>query len=202
MKISKFYKNKRSGNQSHSLFDIKIIKSDASKNFENSFIKSITYETEYSTGNFNYLDHMSPEKCVRTTVSKMYDVVLFIRQYYEDNILLSENCRNPYCELAINLLRNNGSPRNTEGYVFMNKMPTSWTVVRPRATGTGGILGPYVEYNASPSEKVRIRRNGLSIERYCTDFDSNIDCQLLSAKNETYMVYGVMFEDHISRLLK
>ena len=145
---------------------------------------------------------MSPATCVKTTVSKMYDVVLFIRKYYEDNILISANCKNPYCRLAINLLRNNGSPENTEGYVFMNKMPTSWSVVRPKATGTGGILGPYVEYDKSPSEKVLIRRNGLSIERYCTDYDFNIDCQLLSAKNETYMVYGIMFEDRISKLLK
>ena len=176
---------------------------DASKNFGNSFIKSITYETEYSTGNFNYSDHMTPETCVKTSVSKMYDVVLFIRKIASNNGNISSSCINSYGEFAINLLRHNGSSNNTEGYVFMNNMPTEWTFVDSTASSAySGLYGPYIEYDKVPSKKVLIRRNRLSIERYCTDYDFNIDCQLLSARNSTYMVYGVMFEDHISNLLK
>ena len=145
---------------------------------------------------------MSPETCVKTTVSKMYDVVLFLRKIpYTGNV--SSSCINNYGVLAINLLRHNGGNNNTEGYVFMNKMPTSWTVVDTTASSAyDGFFGPYIEYNKVPSKNVLIRRNGLSIERYCTGYNSNIDCQLLSASDETYMVYGIMFEDHISNLLK
>lgn len=151
-----------------------------------------------------YQDHMSPETCVRTTVSKMYDVVLFLRKIKNNhNGVISSSCVNYYGALAINLLRHNGGNNNTEGYVFMNKMPTEWTVVdNTAASAYDALYGPYIEYNKVPSKKVLIRRNGLSIERYCTDYDGNIDCQLLSARNETYIVYGIMFEDHISNLLK
>ena len=180
------------------------MRNDASKNFGNSFIKSITYETEYYTGGFRYQDHMSPETCVKTTVSKMYDIVLFLRKIAHNNNNISSSCINNYGALAINLLRHNGGYNNSEGYVFMNKMPTEWTVVDNTANAAydNSLCGPYIEYNKVPSKNILIRRNGLSIERYCTGYDSNIDCQLLSTKNETYMVYGIMFEDHISSLLK
>lgn len=144
---------------------------------------------------------MSPETCIRTTVSKMYDVVLFLRKNANNNNAISPNCANSYGAFAIYLLRDNGS--NLTGYVFMNKMPTEWTIIdNDAASAYDGLLGPYIEDNKVPSKKVLIRRNGLSIERYCTGYDFNIDSQLLSERGKTYMVYGIMFEDHISSLLK
>ena len=172
-----------------------ILYSDASKNFGNgSFIKSITYETEYSTGNFDYLDHMSPSTCLKTTVSKMYDVVLFIELEREDNTLLA--VQNTYVSVFKSIIRGIHA-----GYVFMNKMPTSWTNLF-NTNGGSGFIGPYIEYDKCPTNAVRVRRNGLSIERYCTTYSGNIDYQLLFRKNITYYVYGLMLEDHIAKLFK
>lgn len=170
---------------------------DASKNFGNgSLIKSITYETEYSTGNFDYLDHMTPSTCLRTTVSKMYDVVLFIELEKQDNSNSLLSVPNTYVSVFKSIIRGTHA-----GYVFMNKMPTSWTNLYNSNT-CKAFIGPYIEYDTCPTNAIRVRRNGLSIERYCATYSGNIDYQLLFRKNITYYVYGLMLEDHIARLFK
>lgn len=63
-------------------------------------------------------------------------------------------------------------------------------------------MGPYIEYNVAPNKYVKVRRNGLSIERYCTDYDGNIDYQLLARSSTTYYVYGFMLDDSIALLFK
>ena len=171
-----------------------ILHSDATKNFGNgSFIKSITYETSYTITN-DYSNHMSPSNCIRTTVSKMYDVVIFIELEKEIGSLVTVH--NTYIPVFESIIRGTHA-----GYVFMNKMPTSWTTLIDNING-GGFVGPYIEYDKCPTYGVKVRRNGLSIERYCAKYTSNIDYQLLARKGITYYVYGLMLEDHISNLFK
>ncbi len=137
---------------------------------------------------------MTPETCIRTTVSKMYDVVVFfeIPPYRTRNDIAVQN---PYIDTFNKILNNNYAT----GYVFMNLMPTSWTQLTT-TTSFEGYGGPYIEYNVAPNKYVMARRNGLSIERYCTANDGHIDYQLLARNNTTYYVYGFMLEEHISFL--
>lgn len=137
---------------------------------------------------------MSPSTCIRTTVSKMYDVVLFVELTKTYNSLLA--VQNTYIELFRSVINQN----THAGYVFMNLMPTSWTTLVNDVNG-GVFIGPYIEYGRCPTYGVSVRRNGLSIERYCVRYTNNIDYQLLARKN-TYFVYGIMLEDHISNLFK
>ena len=138
---------------------------------------------------------MAPETCIKTTVSKMYDVVVFfeIPSYFTTSTIAVQN---PYINTFNKILNNTYAA----GYVFMNLMPTSWTQL---TTDTKYELcaGPYIEYGYAPNKDVMVRRNGLSIERYCTDYDFNLDYQLL-AKDATYYVYGLMLEEHISFLFR
>ena len=138
---------------------------------------------------------MSPSTCLKTTVSKMYDVVLFIELEREDNSLLA--VQNTYISVFKSIIKGIHA-----GYVFMNKMPTSWTCLFNSNTVKNSFIGPYIEYDTVPTNAVRVRRNGLSIERYCTTYSGNIDYQLLFRKNITYYVYGLMLEDHIAKLFK
>mgnify|MGYP007119978661 CR=1 FL=1 len=139
---------------------------------------------------------MTPETCIKTTVSKMYDVVIFfeLTSYYTPDDIAVQN---PYINTFIRILDN----KYAAGYVFMNLMPTSWTQLTT-SISYEGCAGPYIEYNVAPNKYVKVRRNGLSIERYCTANDGNIDYQLLARNNTTYYVYGFMLEDHIAKLFK
>ena len=139
---------------------------------------------------------MTPETCVRTTVSKMYDVVVFFElpSYYTNDFIAIQN---PYIAAFEKILNNSYA----SGYVFMNLMPTSWTQLTTYEKESY-CMGPYIEYNVAPNKYVKVRRNGLSIERYCTDYDGNIDYQLLARSSTTYYVYGFMLDDSIALLFK
>lgn len=126
----------------------------------------------------------------------MYDVVVFfeIPSYYTPSIITVQN---PYIGTFNRILNNTYA----SGYVFMNLMPTSWTQLST-VDDHEICAGPYIEYGVAPDPSVMVRRNGLSIERYCLDkFDYNLDHQLL-ARDATYYVYGLMLEEHISFLFK
>lgn len=124
----------------------------------------------------------------------MYDVVLFVEMpsYYTTDLITIQN---PYIDIFERIINS----KYTSGYVFMNLMPTSWTQLTT-SDNLKLCAGPYIEYGVAPNTTVRVRRNGLSIERYCTDYNGNIDYQLLARSYTTYYVYGLMLEDHISFL--
>ena len=126
----------------------------------------------------------------------MYDVVLFIDMpsYYTTDLITVQN---PYIGIFKRII---DSDYTYGGYVFMNLMPTSWTQLST-VDDHEMCAGPYIEYGVAPDPSVMVRRNGLSIERYCTKYDFNLDHQLL-ARNATYYVYGLMLEEHISFLFK
>ena len=125
----------------------------------------------------------------------MYDVVLFIDMpsYYTTDLITVQN---PYIGIFRRII---DSDYTYGGYVFMNLMPTSWTQLTTQ-DNLKLYAGPYIEYGVAPTTDVRVRRNGLSIERYCTGYDGNIDYQLLARSHTTYYVYGLMLEEHMSFL--
>lgn len=137
---------------------------------------------------------MSSDTRISTTVSKMYDVVLFAELETYNNTLLT--VQNPYVKAFKNII--NGT---FAGYVFMNLMPTSWNILYNN-TSSNGFIGPYVEYDHCPTSGVVARRNGLSIERYCAKYTNNMDYQLLARQGIRYDVYGLMLRDEIANLFR
>lgn len=124
----------------------------------------------------------------------MYDVVLFAELETTDNALLA--AQNQYVKAFQNIIKGTFA-----GYVFMNLMPTSWKTLYDNIS-SNGFIGPYIEYDHCPTNGVVARRNGLSIERYCTKFTDNIDYQLLARQGIRYDVYGLMLRDEVANLFK
>ena len=138
--------------------------------------------------------HMSSDTSIITTVSKMYDVVLFAELETTNNSLLA--VQNPYVKAFQNIIKGTFA-----GYVFMNLMPTSWKTLYNNIS-SNGFIGPYIEYDHCPTSGVVARRNGLSIERYCAKSTSNMEYQLLARQGIRYDVYGLMLRDEVAKLFK
>jgi hypothetical protein len=164
-----------------------LILNDATKTLgNNSFIKSITYEQTWVVPDYDW-NNMSTSVYLSTSVSKMYDIVLFI-----ELSKYSSTYPTVYNSLVINTVLCG----EYAGCIFMHYMPTSWTAGYSNSSNIN--LGPYIEYNVSPTSEVYFRLNGTSIERYCTKWVRNVDYMLLGRKSNSYLIYGVMLEDHIA----
>ena len=183
---------------------------DATKNFENSFIKSITYEGSYTTETVSsyQIDDWLKENCsstnpIRTRISRLYDIVFLFD--------IPEGSTNKYL-YALEMLF--GNYNDLGGFVFVKKIANTWE------SGQSGyqslsmydyFKGPYIEYGVAPKPFVKYRvireNNAYYIDRYVDISDSkyddtNISYQILYRNKEPhkYLVYGIDLKDNLSNL--
>lgn len=194
---------------------------DATKNFGNSFIKSITYEGSYTTetvstdGLLNWLkENCSSTNPIRTKISRLYDIVFFFDITFgvnPDNSSWTYST-NKYLYSLKDLFEFNY--RYLGGFVFTKKIANTWTSGQSIYGGASKdkLIGPYIEYGVAPKPFVKYRitngNNAYYIDRYVDTFDSkydnnNISYQILyrNMKPSKYLVYGIDLEDNISNIV-
>lgn len=172
---------------------------------------SVTYEgsyvgtayrnflTESDVGVKNYATESNP---IRTTLSKEYDIVVFLDAGENDawNTGTNETCPEKYA-----FLRLIDDTKFTESYVVMSALTSEWTRGK---SGTNNVsYGPIIEYKTSPKLSIKYRKNGTSIERYWTreaikpsgslgapGSETSLDngaLMLLDGAGITYHVFGI-----------
>lgn len=171
---------------------------------------SITYEGSYvgtaptnspSTNDGvsdNYATEANP---VKTTLSKEYDVVVFLDANKNGRWGLSNN-RNETCpEKNAFLKLMNVNDNFVYSYVVMGSLTNEWT----RGTNNDqekGTYGPVIAYGRAPETSIKYRKNGTTIERYWTRekigstayswvIIINGAKTLLDYNGDTYHVFGI-----------
>ena len=176
---------------------------------------SITYEGSYvgtayrdflyirDPGGSTYATETNP---IRTTLSKEYDVVVFLDagENGQWGVSTSETC--PERIAFLRLMQVN--ERFTESYVVMSALTSDWTRGLSRDQNSGNVSrGPVIEYGYSPKMSIKYRKNGTTIERYWTRESiksgsglgepgtaENLDngaYMLLDGAGRTYHVFGI-----------
>ena len=177
---------------------------------------SITYEGSYvgtasrdslsssSASDKKYATETNP---VKTTLSKEYDIVVFLDAGKSNASSINEICKSAFLWFTSN------NSKFTESYVVMNALTNKWT----RGVSTNGdnySSGPIIEYNVSPKASIKYRKNGTSIERYWTreklisaspyvgapgseTYLSNGAYMLLDRHGITYHVFGIDIDHRI-----
>lgn len=176
---------------------------------------SITYEGSYvgtayrdflyirDPGGSTYATETNP---IRTTLSKEYDVVVFLDagKNGQWGVSTSETC--PERIAFLRLMQVN--ERFTESYVVMSALTSDWTRGLSRDQNSGNVSrGPVIEYGYSPKMSIKYRKNGTTIERYWTRESiksgsglgepgtaENLDngaYMLLDGAGRTYHVFGI-----------
>ena len=195
---------------------------DATKNFGNSFIKSITYEGSYTTETVSTsnLNNWLEENCsstnpIRTKISRLYDIVFFF------DITLGVKSDNSSWNYSTNKYLYTLSDlfkfdyENLGGFVFTKKIANTWTSgqsIYGIGSSNDKFIGPYIEYGVAPKPFVKYRvtndNNEYYIDRYVDISDSqymnnNISYQILYRNTEPvkYLVYGIDLEDNISNIV-
>lgn len=137
---------------------------------------SITYEGSYvgtayrdylytsDPGGSTYATETNP---IRTTLSKEYDVVVFLDagKNGQWSAGTSETC--PERIAFLRLMQVN--EKFTESYVVMSALTSDWTRGLSRDQNSGNVnQGPVIEYGYSPKKSIKYRKTGTTIERYWT----------------------------------
>lgn len=180
---------------------------------------SITYEgsyvgtahrdflTESDVGVKNYATESNP---IRTTLSKEYDIVVFLDAGKNGawNTVTNETCPEKYA-----LLRLIDDTKFTESYVVMSALTSEWTRGKSGNASSNNVsYGPIIEYKVSPKLSIKYRKNGASIERYwtreaikpsgslnapgsATSLDNGA-LMLLDGAGITYHVFGIDIDHH------
>ncbi len=178
---------------------------------------SITYEGSYvgtayrdflsvsDPGGKTYATETNP---IRTTLSKEYDIVVFLDAGKNGLWGVSGNCPERFAFLGLMNVNN----IFTQSYVVMSALTSEWT--RGESGRTNDISnGPIIEYDVSPKKSIKYRKNGTSIERYWTReafmYDDSMDkpgsefylnngaYMLLDRQGTTYHVFGIDIDHHI-----
>lgn len=191
---------------------------DATKNFGNSFIKSITYEGSYTTetvsesgmpsSNAWLKENCSSTNPIRTKISRLYDIVFL----FDVNSEVPNDTTNKYLYSLKNLFKFDHG--NLGGFVFTKKIANTWTSGQSGygSSGNDKFIGPYIEYGWAPKPFVKYRvtndNNAYYIDRYVDISDnrynnSNIFYQILyrNDKPHKYLVYGIDLEDNLSNVV-
>lgn len=176
---------------------------------------SITYEGSYvgtayrdflyirDPGGSTYATETNP---IRTTLSKEYDVVVFLDagKNGQWGVSTSETCLERIAFLRLMQV----NERFTESYVVMSALTSDWTRGLSRDQNSGNVSrGPVIEYGYSPKMSIKYRKNGTTIERYWTRESiksgsglgepgtaENLDngaYMLLDGAGRTYHVFGI-----------
>lgn len=176
---------------------------------------SITYEGSYvGTAYRNYLYTNDPggstyateTNPIRTTLSKEYDVVVFLdaSKNGQWGAGTSETC--PERIAFLRLMQVN--EKFTESYVVMSALTSDWTRGLSATSNSNNVnMGPVIEYGYSPKMSIKYRKNGTTIERYWTreklktssgveepGTTTSLDngaYMLLDSAGRTYHVFGI-----------
>lgn len=132
--------------------------------YEGSYVGTARRDYLYDKDDPNYATETNP---VRTTLSKEYDIVVFLDagKNGQWGVSTSGNC--PERIAFLRLMQVN--EKFTESYVVMSALTSDWTRGLSRDQNSGNVsLGPVIEYGYSPKMSIKYRKNGTSIERYWT----------------------------------
>nr|DAK68514.1 MAG TPA: hypothetical protein [Caudoviricetes sp.] len=168
---------------------------------------SITYEGSYvgtapgtspSTNNERFENYATETNPVKTTLSKEYDVVVFIdagTKSWDQND--KETCpeKNAFLRLM------NVNDNFVYSYVVMGSLTNEW-VRGTNKSGGSETYGPVVAHGKAPEKSIKYRKNGTTIERYWTreQISSSAhswviiidgDRMLLDRQGHTYHVFGI-----------
>lgn len=176
---------------------------------------SITYEGSYvGTACRDYLfdkdypNYATETNPVRTTLSKEYDIVVFLDTGKNGKFGVSSSETCPEKNAFLYLMNTNDAFVNS--YVVMSALANEWT---RGLSGEGNSRnvgsGPVIEYKYSPKLNIKYRKNGTTIERYWTretlynnevrppntsSIGSALDngaYMLLDRSGVTYQVFGI-----------
>ncbi len=132
--------------------------------YEGSYVGTASRDYLYDKDDPNYATETNP---VRTTLSKEYDIVVFLDagKNGQWGVSTSGNC--PERIAFLRLMQVN--EKFTESYVVMSALTSDWTRGLSRDQNSGNVSqGPVIEYGYSPKMSIKYRKNGTSIERYWT----------------------------------
>lgn len=137
---------------------------------------SITYEGSYvgtAYRDFLYVSdpggniYATETNPIRTTLSKEYDIVVFLDagKNGQWNVSTSETCPERIAFLRLMQV----SEKFTESYVVMSALTSDWTRGLSATSNSSNVnMGPVIEYGYSPKMSIKYRKNGTTIERYWT----------------------------------
>ena len=173
--------------------------------YEGSYVGTAHRDSLYTSdpGGSTYATETNP---IRTTLSKEYDVVVFLDagKNGQWGVSTSETCPERIAFLRLMQV----SEKFTESYVVMSALTSDWTRGLSRDQNSGNVnQGPVIEYGYSPKKSIKYRKTGTTIERYWTRESiksssglgepgtanslDNGAYMLLDSAGRTYHVFGI-----------
>lgn len=171
--------------------------------YEGSYVGTALRNNLYDNDDPNYATETNP---VRTTLSKEYDIVVFLDTGKNGKFGVSSSETCPEKKAFLYLM--NVNDKFVDSYVVMSALTNEWTRGLSTDQSSGDVAyGPVIEYNVSPKKSIKYRKNGTSIERYWTREKinpsgslgepgsannlSNGAYMLLERSGVTYHVFGI-----------
>jgi hypothetical protein len=173
--------------------------------YEGSYVGTAPTSTQLSTNNEKCDNYATKANPVKTTLSREYDVVVFINAG-ENGLWTSganETCPEKYAFLRLM----NVSDKFVYSYVVMGSLTNEW-VRGANGEGEAKTYGPVIAENKSPVTSIKYRKNGTTIERYWTREKINSSAyswvalanganMLLDRMRNTYHVFGIDIDHRI-----
>ena len=171
--------------------------------YEGSYVGTAVGDSIYSVNNPNYATEANP---VKTTLSREYDVVVFLDASAKGRWVSNydETCPEKYAFLRLM----NAEDKFTESYIVMSALTSEWVRGLSGYQNSNNVkYGPVIQYEYSPKKTIKYRKNGTTIERCWTreliSKDNTVGApgsagyidkgayMLLDRTNITYHVFGI-----------
>lgn len=174
--------------------------------YEGSYVGTAPADERLSTNNDKVDGYATEANPVKTTLSKEYDVVVFINAYYNGRWGTSDKETCPEKNAFLKVMNINDS--YAYSYVVMGSLTNEWVRGTNKNEQTTDTYGPVITENKSPVTSIKYRKNGTTIERYWTR--EKIDGtsyswtsvqkganMLLDRASKTYHVFGIDIDHRI-----
>lgn len=171
--------------------------------YEGSYVGTAVGDSIYNANNPNYATEANP---VKTTLSREYDVVVFLDACAKGQWVSNydETCPEKYAFLRLM----NAEDKFTESYIVMSALTSEWVRGLSGYQNSNHVkYGPVIQYEESPKKSIMYRKNGTTIERCWTreliSKDNTLGkpgsagyidkgaYMLLDRTNITYHVFGI-----------
>lgn len=184
--------------------------------YEGSYVGTAPTSTQLSTNNEKCDNYATEANPVKTTLSKEYDVVVFLEAGKEglwgyDTATLKQYEKYPEKQAFRRLMNVNDA--FVYNYVLMGSITNEWVRCFGQL-GTHNGYGPVVVHNESAVVSIKYRKNGTTIERYWTREEINSNSNtvkpntttdsldkgaiyLLDRAGITYHVFGIDIDHRI-----
>lgn len=132
--------------------------------YEGSSVGTAVGDSIYNANNPNYATEANP---VKTTLSREYDVVVFLDACAKGRWVSNydETCPEKYAFLRLM----NAEDKFTESYIVMSALTSEWVRGLSGYQNSNNVkYGPVIQYEYSPKKTIKYRKNGTTIERYWT----------------------------------